>query len=393
MVVGCGKSSDGTKTSETTNDESTTPTGDVSTKDNGTESTDGYTIGINNFGASSYVLTTLANNSVKVLEVYGDKTTLTDDNFQVDKLVQDVENLISTGIDGLVVWIPADNVYGKIADLCEKNKIPFVLNDKIPSDPAIADKIKKNPYFAGAISPANAVYGKQMAEYALGKGYKTCIITSSTVGDASDSPRLAAFKETYEGGGGKIIDELHADSGDAAYGQIEDSLVANPDVDFIYGVGSDFGTTACQVLENQGITDIPVITSGFDSTAIDLLENKQLEVLSGDNWVSGIMSAVLLRNFIDGNAIKDADGNPPYVTDIQPFNLTSEQVPLFRKGFIENFCYTDDEIKQMLVKNNPDFGYDDFMNAIKNYSFEERAKALEKAGVVTADDLTAAGIK
>lgn len=354
---------------------------------------DGYSIGINCFGSSSYALVTLANNSVKVFDVYGDKTSVSDDNFQIDKLVQDVENLIASGIDGLVVWLPADNLYENIVDLCEKNEIPFVLNDKIPSDETIAAMIKENPYFAGAISPANAVYGAQIAEYALEQGYKTCIVTSSSIGDASDSPRLEAFKETFEAGGGEIVEELHSDNGDIAHGQIEDALIANPDIDFIYGVGSDYGIAACGVLENQGRTDVAVMTSGLDSEAINLLESEQLEVLSGDNWVSGMISAVLLRNFIDGNALKDADGNVPYVTDIQPFALNTDQIALFRKCFIDNFCYSEDELNQMLVKNNAEFNYDSFMEIVNSYSFEERAKALGEAGVVTEDELTAAGIK
>lgn len=386
MLAGCGNASSGSEENNT----ETKKTAETETE---AASEDGYKIGINCFGSASYALLTLANNSEKVFEVYGDGVTVSDDNFQVDKIVQDIENMISKGVDGLVIWLPADSLYETAAKLCEENKIPFVLNDKIPGDEAIAEKIKANPYFAGAVSPANAVYGQQIAEYALDAGYKTCITSASSVGDPSDTPRLEAFTKAFEAGGGEVKAELHADAADAAQPQIEDALIANPDVDFIYGVGSDFGIAGCAVLENQGNTDIKVLTSGLDSEALNLLESGQLELLSGDNWISGIMSAVVLENFIDGNALKDADGNVPYIEDIQPFELESSQIGLFRKCFIDNFCYTDDELKAMRVKENPDFNYDIFMENVANFSFEERAKALCDAGVVTQDELTAAGIK
>jgi len=352
----------------------------------------GYTIGVNCFGSSSYALLTLSNNSKKVFSVYGDKTTVSDDNYQVDKIVQDIENMIAKGVNGLCIWLPADSLYEQVAKTCEENKVPFVLVDKIPTDPKIAKEIKSNPYFVGAVSPANDVYGDQIAKYALKQGFKSCIISSSSVGDPSDTPRLEAFEKTFKAAGGTIADELHADAADAAQGQIEDSLVAHPDVDFIYGVGSDFGEAACSVLKNQGNTKIKVMTSGLDSQAVDYLSNGQLELLSGDNWESGILAAVMLENYLDGKPLKDANGNVPYITDIQPFTLTSKQCTLFKKVFISNFCYTNDELKNMRTKNNPNFNYDAFIAASKSFSFEERAKALSSAGVVTKDELSAAGL-
>lgn len=395
MLVGCGGTSDTTEndtTKENETGDADAATEDTTGEDTAAENTDGYTIGINCFGSSSYALLTLANNSVKVFEVFGDQTTVSDDNYQIDKLVQDVENMIAKGVDGLVVWLPTDSLYETVANLCEEHKVPFVLNDKIPTDENIAKKIKANPYFAGAVAPANAVYGEQIAEYALENGYKSCIISSSTVGDPSDTPRLEAFRKTFEAGGGAVVAQLHSEGSDAGQTQIEDALVANPDIDFVYGVGSDYGISACSVLENHGNTDIKVFTSGLDSEALNLLEAGQLELLSGDNWVAGIMSAIVLENFIDENPLKDADGNAVYIENIQPFTLEPNQISLFRKCFIDNFCYADDEVNAMRTKNDSSFNYDKFIEVVDSFSFEERAKALCEAGVVTREELVEAGI-
>lgn len=394
LLAGCGgeaakDASDGAQSVENADSEDE-PDGDQPAESTG--SGDGYTIGINCFGSSSYALLTLANNSEKVFEVYGDSTTVSDDAYQVDTLVQNIENMVAKGVDGLIVWLPTDNLYTTIGQLCKENEIPFVLNDKIPTDPDVAAAITANPYFAGAVSPANAVYGEQMADFAIEQGYESCIISSSTVGDPSDTPRLEAFIEKFEAAGGKIMDELHSDGADAGQTALEDSLLAHPDVDFVYAVGSDYGITACSVLDNQDNTDIKVITSGLDSEAVNLLESGQLEMLSGDNWVSGIFSAIILENYLDKNPLKDSEGNMPYIEDIMPFELSSEQCGLYRKCFMDNFCYMDEEIEAMRTKNNADFNYDTFMEIVNSFSFEERAMSLCKAGVVTEDELSEAGI-
>ncbi len=391
LLAGCGREAvlDGNQSTENTGNGAVLD-GNQSTENTGNG--DGYTIGINCFGSSSYALLTLANNSEKVFEVYGDSTTVSDDAYQLDTLVQNIENMVAKGVDGLIVWLPTDNLYATIGQLCEENEIPFVLNDKIPTDPEVAESIIANPYFAGAVSPANAVYGEQMADFAIDQGYKSCIISSSTVGDPSDTPRLEAFIEKFEAAGGEIMDELHSDGADAGQTALEDSLLAHPDVDFVYAVGSDYGITACSVLENQGNTDIKVMTSGLDSEAVNLLESGQLEMLSGDNWVSGIYSAVILENYLDGNMLKDGEGNVPYIQDIMPFELNSDQCTLYRKCFIDNFCYTDEEIESMRTKNNAEFDYNTFMEIVNSFSFTERASALCEAGVVTEDELAAAGI-
>lgn len=353
-----------------------------------------HKVGITLFGSSSYALLTLANNSKNVFEAYDTEGVTYDANFQVDKLIQDVENMITSGCEGVAVWLPADSMYPTVAEICEKNQVPFVLVDKIPSDESIAEQIKTNPYFAGAVSPANAIYGQQIAEYALEQGWSSCIISSSSVGDPSDTPRLEAFREAFEAAGGTVEAEIHSDTTDKIQPDLEDALMANMDVDFVYGTGSDFGIGATAALENLGLaSDIMVLTSGLDAQAVQLLADGQIELLTGDDWAAGVFAAVLLQNYIDGNPIKDADGNAPYVEDLMPFELTGEMKDLFQKAFIDNFYYTDEELSQMRVADNADFDYDAFIEVCNSFDFENRVKALAEAGVVTEDDLAAAGIE
>ena len=343
----------------------------VSAADQSEGSSDGkYKIGYNYFGPGSYALDTLADNQQRVIDAFGNDAQAISDDFQVDKIVQDIENMISSGCDGIIIWLPADNLYQTVIDRCTEAKVPFVFADKVPSDPEIKEALMENEYFAGAVGPANAEYGTLIAEYALAQGYTSCIISTGAQGDPTDTPRIDAFTETFEAGGGVVEQVVYTDSQDNIQPYTENALIAYPDVDFVYGTGSDYGIGAVAAIENQGL-DVKVLTSGLDSGALDLLSaGGPMEFVNGDFWVSGTMATILLQNYLEGTPVKDADGNPVWVDDIMPFEVSGDLYDDFRATFVDGDFYTADEIRAM-----SGISYDDFMSVIDNYSLEERLAA------------------
>ena len=329
-----------------------------------------FKVGYNILAQGSYPLDTLAHNQEFVVEAFGGEVQAICDDGQVDKIVQDVENMIASGCDGLIIWLPADNLYQTVIDICTNAKVPFVFSDKLPLDESIKEQLMTNEYFAGAVGPANAEYGTLIAQYALDQGYTDCIISTGTQGDPTDTPRIEAFTETFEAGGGTIEQVVYTDSQDNIQIYIENALIAYPDVDFVYGTGSDYGIGACAAIENQNL-DAKVLTSGLDSGALErLAAGGPMEFVNGDYWVSGTLSTVLLMNYLNGTPIKDGDGNPVWVDNIMPFEVAADQYDDFQKTFIDGDFYTADEIKAM-----NGITYDEFMDIINNYSLEERVAA------------------
>ncbi len=380
-VVGCGSASSDSTDDTTSTAESggtTVESNSDAAADTGFEAEETYKIGYNYYGVGSYALTTLANNEQYVIDAFGNEGVGMSDDFQVDKIVQDIENMISSGCDGIVVWIPADNLFETVISLCEEAQVPFVLADKLPSDEAIIEELLNCEYFAGAVGPANAEYGTLIAEYALEQGYTSCIISTGAQGDPTDTPRIEAFTEAFEAGGGTIQQTVYTDSTDNIQPYTENALVAYPDVDFVYGTGSDYGIAACAAVANQGL-DAKVLCSGLDSEALDLLadDTSAMEFVNGDFWISGTMATVALQNYLDGTPLLDADGNAVWVDDIMPFEVAAEDYEDFQTYFIDNYCYSYAEIQQMSGKYNADFDYDAFLEAIDSYSLEERVAAAQ----------------
>lgn len=381
MLAGCGNTTDNNDAGAVSAENekpAAASAGDVAVEDTGFEADQTYKIGYNYYGPGSYALTTLANNQDYVVKCFGSETQSTSDDFQVDKIVQDVENMISAGCDGLVIWLPADNLYKTVIDMCEEAKVPYVFSDKVPSDPDVIETLQNSEYFAGAVGPANAEYGSLIADYALEQGYKTCIISTGAQGDPTDTPRIEAFTETFEAGGGTVEQVVYTDSQDNIQPYTENALVAYPDVDFVYGTGSDYGIGAADAIANQGI-DAKVLTSGLDSAVLEYLcdDSNAVEFVNGDYWISGTMATVALMNYLDGTPLKDADGNMVFVDNIMPFQITPDTYEEFKATFIDKPCYSAAEIQAMNGHYNSDFNYDAFMKVISDYSLDERAAAAE----------------
>ena len=381
MLAGCGNtasndSNDGSAAGEKSD---ATAVGETKVEDTGFTPDKTYKIGYNYYGPGSYALSTLANNQDYVVQCFGSESQSTSDDFQVDKIVQDVENMIAAGCDGLVIWLPADNLYQTVINMCEEAKVPYVFSDKVPSDPAIIEALQNSEYFAGAVGPANAEYGSLIADYALEQGYKSCIISTGAQGDPTDTPRIEAFTEEFEKGGGKIEQVVYTDSNDNIQPYTENALIAYPDVDFVYGTGSDMGIAAADAIANQGL-DAKVLTSGLDSAVLDYLvdDTNAVEFVNGDYWISGTMATVALMNYLDGTPLKDADGKMVFVDNIMPFQITPDTYEEFKTTFIDNPCYSAAEIQAMDGKYNPDFNYDAFIKVINDYSLDERAAAAAK---------------
>lgn len=350
--------------------------------------TGGIKVGYNYFGTGGYSLAVLANQSQIVLDACGDESVSADDQFSVETLIKDIENLCAAGCDGVIVWMPAEPLYAKIVDICENAGVYFVLNDKVPSSQEVKDVVTGSEYFAGACAPANAVYGEVLAEYAIDQGWETCIITSSAEGDASDQPRLDAFKAAFEEAGGSVLAELHSDTTADSLPAAQDALIANEEPDFIYGVGSDYAINACTALADYPDYETKVISSGLDKDALALLadENSPLVMLNGDNWICGMFSAVILQNALQGNVLKDASDNVIWVEDVMPFEVSAEKYPLFEKYFIDEPTYTAEEIQAMIG-----ITCEEMEGIIADYDLDHRLMAKYEAGMISAEEMEAAG--
>lgn len=348
-------------------------------------------IGYNYFAAGDYALDTLANNTSHVIEACGYEAMGVCDNGSLDQLVTDVENMIASGCDGLVLWIPNDSLYLSVAELCEKAGVPFVLADKVPTDQAITDKLATYKTYCGATTPDNYSYGVQMAEFAIEQGYETCFILASGVGDASGTPRIEGFTDTFEKAGGKVLGTQHTDDSNQAVTQAEDMYLAHTDADFIMATGaSTFGSAALETFKKYNDKNMKIITADFDEKILSSMKDEDyVQFLIGDFLVCGSYASALMCNKLNGTPMLNEDGTAPYVDMVPAFSIPVEEMDLFNTYIAGDCIYSDKECQAMLGMSLKDF--ED--NIVTAYSLEDRLNAKYQEGTISADEMKAAGLE
>lgn len=387
-LAACGGVTDGSTSSSAPG--GTTGSTSASSGDSTNTETKGV-IGYNYFATGDYALDTLANNTKHVIESCGYEAMGVCDNGSLDQLVTDVENMIAAGVDGLVLWIPNDSLYLTIAGMCEEAGVPFCLSDKVPTDSAITEQLETYETYVGGVTPDNYSYGVQMGEFALEQGYKTCFILASGVGDASGTPRINGFTDTFEGGGGTILGTQHTDDSNQAVTQAEDMYLANPDADFIMATGaSTFGTAGLETLQKYGDKDMKIVTADFDETILaSMKESDTVSFLIGDFLVCGSYAAVLMCNYLNGTPITDEDGSAPYIDVVPAFSIPVAEQELFAKYVAGDCIYSAEECQAMMGLT-----LDEFVNDVilEFNSLENRLIAKYEQGIISADEMEAAGL-
>ena len=258
------------------------------------------------------------------------------------------------------------------------------------ADKAITEKLETYTTYCGATTPDNYSYGVQMAEFALEEGYKSGFILASGVGDASGTPRINGFRETFEAAGGTILGEQHTDDSNQAVTQAEDMYLANPDADFIMATGaSTFGSAGLEVLQKYNDDKMKIITADFDETVLaSMKEDDKVQFLIGDFLVCGSYAAVLMCNKLEGTPMLDADGTAPYVDMVPAFSIPVAEQELFSKYIAGDCIYSDAECQAMMGMS-----LEDFENKIvSGYTLEERLQAKYAEGTISAEEMEAAGL-
>ena len=159
----------------------------------------------------------------------------------------------------------------------------------------------------------------------------------------------------------------------------------------MYGAGQDYTLAALNVASKQS-EEIKVYGTDLSPTLLEYLENGSLAACCGANWTNALYTAIMLENAMDGHKFTEEDGLPAIIEDAGFISVPASCADLYNKFFIEENPYEDSEIEAMLYRNNPDVTLDDLKDMIHSYSLEERMAAKLKAGKVTEEELTAAGL-
>lgn len=396
-MVACGGPTNAPVESSKPPVESSKPSEGTSTDDE--EFATGRVFGMNNWFTGAYALDILIDQAEFVLAQTGDSVQEYNNEGNVEKIISDLENMISAGVDG-VLWLGMfENNFIPGPHIPNNAKTYFAYYDKIPTDAGVLQSTREMEYFAGAVGCGNYAAGKIMAETALKDGCTKALLAAAEVGDPSTDARVAGFTENFEAGGGTMLSVTRTATGEAG-GELqvcENMISAFPEADVIYCTGQDFTLGALSAAAKAGVQDkLKVYGTDLDPNLLEYLKDGTLAACCGGHWTEATFTTIMLVNAMDGHPMLDDDGLPAVLNETTgvPFlSVPSKYADLYQKFFIEENPYEPEEIRALLYRYNPDVTTDDLKEAVNSYTIENRLIAKYNAGKVTAEELAVVGIK
>ena len=334
-------------------------------KDSGAAGDKVYTIGFNTWGSGVPILDLFGDETEFALGVLGMNGNRASDNFTADKELENIQNFISSQVDGIAFQASADPVMLQATDACAKAKIPFVLLVFVGDDNDRAQISANNEYYAGAVNSDLIYDGETLGTAALRDGNRTACIIGGNIGDNNMDQRIEGFTRTFTAGGGTIIDEARCTSPAECLDKAQAMLSAHRDVDCVYSLVGDYCPGTITAMDNLGLTGINLYVSCVDlDTANYIREGRVVEGNDGIG-LSAVIAPAMLINYLDGHPIRDASGRPAEFKT-RPFTVNASNVDDYVSIFYTagEHPITADLLKTLVWRNNNSVSYQTYADLI-----------------------------
>ncbi len=354
-LAGCGGKDDG-KGKNVSSSENKEAAGDGS-----------YTIAANTWGAGAYPLEDIVRNDQYLCDQLGFTLDVANNEFTADKVVSQLESQLANNPDAVLFLGIAQTTFSPVINACHAQKKPFSFDSNFPEEQLVT-KCLEMEEFCGGVSADPYDMGAAIAEIALKDGHKTAIIDAAAIGDYSHDNRAKGFTETFEKGGGKVLQEAHSSDPSEAVAKTNDLLTAQPDADCLYATGGDYLSAAVSVKESRDL-DIALYGTDVDPSLIPACKAGEISAMNGGQGVCGVLSMTLLINYLDGHKIVDADGKAPLFDNLKTFVITPENAEGFQKLYDEGANFVGmDNFNKLLYRSNPDVTVDTYNEILQGYA-------------------------
>ena len=303
----------------------------------------------------------------ETLMTLGTRGSRANDDHMADRTLENIQNFISAGVDGLVMQAAAPPVLPPAAEASMNSQIPFVLGINTGGDDDRAVIAANNPYYVGSVSADMVRDGEIAAQQALDDGHRTAILIGGNVGNKHQDDRVAGFTQVFESGGGVVLDAARCTSPAETQEKATALLSANRDADCIYAMVGDYIPGTVVAADLLDLSHIPIYASNINTDSVEHMRSGRVVAGGTGNDLAGGIAAAMLINHLDGHAILDADGNKPELI-IYPFIVTADNVDnyiaIFNAPGVSPF---HEEIARKLSwRYNSDVTYQTFLDVINN---------------------------
>lgn len=326
-----------------------------------------YLIGYNIWGAGTPAFDLIGDETAYTIELYGARGSAASDENMAEKELQNIQNFLSAGVDGVVMQCAADPVLPQAAGLCKAAGVPFVLPTFVGLDADRAKISAENEYYAGSVSADLYMDGYLMGQAAAADGHRTAVLLGGNIGDNNMELRIKGFTQAFVGEGrGAILGAARCSSPAESKEKGTALLSANRAAACVYAMAGDYAAGAIAAEDTLGLT-IPVYVSNAGSDSIPYIRAGRVAAAAGGNDLASNIAVSLLINYLDGHPILDENGAAPELKTT-PFLITADNVDVFEAVFFTggSHALTEETLKTLAWRFNKDVGYDTYAALIES---------------------------
>ena len=299
--------------------------------------------------------------------------------YSADAQIASIENFIAAGVNGIMSVDCDESTTIQNAALCKKAGIPYIAVYRRIDDPANVATIAENEFYLGQIANSDYELGVSLAQAVLDAGKTKIAYIKTPNGNAMDA-RENGITDTLTKAGIEVLTTC----------TLSDAYEASEWTNFVENILNVYPETECILMScgsNGGIDAAiaKIATMGFADTcttacvdspdgAAECIADGSLLAVGGQIYNSALYGAVIMVNYIQGNPL--AEGCVDY-PQLQPIISGEAEANASQKYMIDSLPYSDEELANMLVSNNPSYTIDMLQDEGNGFTI---SKLIEKFG-------------
>jgi ribose transport system substrate-binding protein len=316
---------------------------------------------------------TMVKAAAKALDV---ELIVLDDEFNPDKQVANIENLVASGCDAVMICNSSEAVVPKMIKICDDAKVGLGLFFRRINDPEIQKMAQDSKYFIGVTHEDELNNGYRLGKALYKNGARNAAIINFNRGDATAEERYAGYVKAFKEDGVNILaEQWEIITGDKAAAATESFIAAYPELDCIpvIGGGGENLAGTISTIKNYGKTgDILVSSTDFIPNQYEMLKNGEISAISGGHWVDPFFEFMLLYNWASGHPLTDETAE----VIVNFIFVSSPELQMEYDKWIKGDVppYTDEEIRNLAVKYNPSMTFQKLLDTAYSYSIDDVKK-------------------
>lgn len=309
------------------------------------------------------------------VESAGGELVLVESDLTADNLINNIADLISRDVDGIVFMPASDSMLPTVNQMCSEAEVYWSTMFRVINDDSIREEIHASEYFAGGCYEDDEICAYNITKTMVDDlGVENLCVINITKGDTSSDLRDKGIERAVAETGINLMNTTYGITVQTDMTKtIESYIAAYPEMDGILMAGTYCDAalpTIEKALSDHGIAgDVVVGRIDFDFTMGEYLADGSFHVAyGGQQQIDPLLSTVILVNAVVGTPIAEEG---PFILVTNYLELTSkEDADNFLDYFLgDEAVYNADEIKARMIKfYDESINEDTFLGIVDEFS-------------------------